>query len=110
MDGKWFLSFLSVFLINYERYNIEIRYGGSPCIPFEPFALPLVHGAVSGTLVVYYYQILAKVDGKWGLSFLARISLTMRVTELKFCMKLALRFLLAALPLAMPWWRPIYQI
>ena len=62
-------KFLSVFLINYERYNVEIRYGGSPCIPFEPFALPLVHGAVSGTLVVYYLPNKSQIGREMGVKF-----------------------------------------
>ena len=66
MDGKWFLRFLSVFLNNYERYNIEIRYGG---IPFEPFALPLVHGAISGTLVVYYLPNKSQIGREMGVKF-----------------------------------------
>ena len=54
LDGNWGLSFLSLFLLNYESYSVDILYEASPCIP-------LGLGAVSGVLVEYYLPNLSQI-------------------------------------------------
>ena len=70
MDGKWglgFLSFLSLFLLNYAS---EILYGGSPCISLEPRAPPFGRGAI-GALAAYFLPNFRQIGQEMGFKLLS---------------------------------------
>ena len=74
MDSKWYLCFLSFFLLNYEGYSVEFLYGGSPCIPLEPLAPPLGCGAISGALVAYCLSNLSQIGREMGFKLFELVS------------------------------------
>ena len=66
---------LSLFLLNYEGYIVEILYGGSLCIPLEPLAPPLGCGAVRSSLTVFSLPNLSQIGRKMGFKICELVSL-----------------------------------
>ena len=67
LDVKWGLSFLSLFLPNYQSYSIEILYEGSPCITFG-------QGAICGALAAYYLPNFSQIGREIGFKLFELVS------------------------------------
>ena len=67
LDRKSGLSFLTFFLINYESYNIEILYEGSPCITLGCIT-------IFGALVAYYLPNFSQIGREMVFKLLEIVS------------------------------------
>ena len=67
LDGKWCLSFLRFFLLNYESYTIEILNEDSPCIT-------LGRGPICRAMVAYYLQNFTQIGQEMGFKLFELVS------------------------------------